>query len=256
MAHRKSILKNQLSKISLQLQTPLPGFFITGTDTNVGKTVIGAAIAQWFVAQNKKVMVLKPVASGCVRTHEGLVSEDAELLRAASNTHHPLDLICPNRYAEPLAPHVAALREKRPMDWDAVQHSMDVMSRDADVMIIEGAGGIMVPLDEQTLVLDVIIAMKLPVVVVARAGLGTINHTVLTVQSLRAVGARVAGVVINHYPVNKPGTAEQTNPQQIARIAQTPVLCLVPAEPFTPPHLSAGITSAVAQVNWTTLLNP
>lgn len=240
--------------LTLTRRASLPGLFIAGTDTDVGKTVIAAAIARWFAVRKKTVAVLKPVASGCVRRREGLVSEDAELLAAASDTRHPLDLICPNRYVEPLAPHVAALREKRPMDWDAVQRSIDIMSRGADVMIVEGAGGVMVPLDEHTLVRDVIVALGYSVIVVARPGLGTINHTLLTIESLRNAGAHVGGVVINRYPTDTPGVAEETNPAQIQRIGQTPVLCLTPDEPFTPPHLPPGITNAIAQVDWESVM--
>src|SRR4051794_18658109 len=120
----------QISPISI------PGLFITGTDTGVGKTVIAGAIAADFRRRGKRVAVCKPIATGCVRRREGLVSEDAEFLAHHSNTHHPLDLVCPQRYAEPLAPAVAAERAKEPVDWDAINRAIAAMSADSDVMIV------------------------------------------------------------------------------------------------------------------------
>src|SRR3954447_3837592 len=125
----------------------IPGLFVTGTDTGVGKTVVAGAIADWFRRRRKRVAVLKPVATGCVHRREGLVSEDAELLAHCANARHPLDLICPQRYAEPLAPAIAAERAKQPLDWDAINRSIKIMSRDSDIMIIEGIGGLLVPMD-------------------------------------------------------------------------------------------------------------
>src|SRR5437868_5572423 len=160
----------------------IPGLFITGTDTEVGKTVIAGAIADWFRRRQFRVGVCKPVATGCVRRREGLVSEDAEFLAHAADARFPLDVICPQRYVEPLAPAVAAERAKRPVDWESVQRSLTIMSRDADVMIVEGIGGVRVPIDAKTTVLEMARWLGLPSVVVARPGLGTINHTILTVE--------------------------------------------------------------------------
>ena len=228
----------------------VPGLFVTGTDTDVGKTVITAAIADWLYRAGLAPAVLKPVATGCIHAREGLVSEDAEFLAAAARTRHPLDLICPNRYAEPLAPSVAAERARRPVDWEAIDRSIRLMTPGAGAVLVEGAGGIMVPIDGRSTMLDLALALGLGVVVVARAGLGTINHTVLTVRALRQAGARVAGVVVNRYPADGAGPAEESNPRQIERLARVPILCIVPDEPFAPPNLPDGITAAVGQVDW------
>src|SRR5437764_5238923 len=99
---------------------PIPGLFVTGTDTGVGKTVVAGAVAQWFARRGAVVAVSKPIATGCVRRREGLVSEDAEFLASCADAHFPLDLICPQRYKEPLAPAVAADRAKQPLDWSAI----------------------------------------------------------------------------------------------------------------------------------------
>ena len=230
---------------------PIPGLFITGTDTGVGKTVVAGAIAAWFRRQGRRVAVLKPIATGCERRREGLVSTDAEFLAHCADTPHPLDLVCPQRYVDPLAPAVAAERAGQPVDWAAVQRSIDLMARDSDVFIVEGVGGAMVPLDERHTVLDLAAWLGLPSVVVARAGLGTINHTLLTVEAMRKVGP-VAGVVINRYPAENAGVAEETNPRMISRWGRIPVLCIVPDEPVveTAAALPAGISAAIEAVDW------
>jgi dethiobiotin synthetase len=229
----------------------IPGLFITGTDTGVGKTVVAGAIAAWFRRQGNRVAVLKPIATGCEHRREGLVSADAEFLAHCADSSHPLDLICPQRYAEPLAPAVAAERAGRPVDWAAVQRSIDLMSRDSDVLIVEGVGGVRVPLDEGHTVLDLAQWLGLQAVIVAKPGLGTINHTLLTVEALRSL-TRIAGVVINRYPADNLGVVEETNPGAITRWGRIPVLCLVPDEPVPSgiPLLPSGIVAAVEAVDW------
>jgi dethiobiotin synthetase len=231
-------------------QLSIPGLLVTGTDTGIGKTVIAGAIADWFRRRGARVAVCKPCGSGCVHRREGLVSEDAEFLAHCADSAHPLDLVCPVRYAEPLAPAIAAQRAKQPLDWEAISRSIRLMSKGSDMMIVEGIGGIMVPMDEQYTMLDVAKWLKIPAVVVARPGLGTINHTLLTVKALRDAGVTVAGVVINRYPQDLASVAEETNPAAIEKWSRTPVLCLTPDEPIIAGKLPAGIVSAVENVDW------
>jgi dethiobiotin synthetase len=228
----------------------IPGLFITGTDTGVGKTVVAGAIADWFRRRNKRVGVLKPIATGCVHRREGLVSEDAEFLAHCADARFPLDVICPQRYAEPLAPTVAAERAKRPVDWDAVQRSIRAIERGSDVLIVEGIGGAMVPLDGSHTVLDLIHWLKVSVVVVSRPDLGTINHTLLTLAALRSAGASIAGVVVNRYPTDTPDVAQETNPRVIEKWGRVPVLCVVPNESGTTSRLAPGVAAAVELVDW------
>jgi len=232
----------------------IPGLLVTGTDTGIGKTVVAGAIADWFRRRHDRVAVLKPAGSGCVRRREGLVSEDAEFLAHCANTHHPLDVICPVRYAEPLAPAIAAERLKEPLDWSAIDRSIATMSRDGDVMVVEGVGGLMVPMDERHTFLDVARWLRLPAVVVARPALGTINHTLLTVNALRDAGVKVAGVVINRYPAENATVAEETNPRAIERWGKVPVLCVVPdyKSPIAM-QLPADVVAAIAPVDWAKL---
>jgi dethiobiotin synthetase len=233
--------------------TPLriPGLFVTGTDTGVGKTLLAGAIASYFAVRGRRVGVCKPIATGCVRRREGLVSEDAEFLAHHADARFPLDMICPQRFAEPLAPAIAAERAGQPVDWPTIDHVIHAMARDSDVMIVEGVGGILVPLDHGLTVLDVARGLGLPAIIVARPGLGTINHTLLTVAALRTAGVAVAGVVINRYPGETAPTVEETNPRAIERWGGVPVLCLVPRFSGTAaPTLPADVVAAVDAVDW------
>lgn len=234
---------------------PIPGLFITGTDTGVGKTIIAGAIARWFAKrEGVRAGVCKLAATGCVRRREGLVSEDAEFLAHCADTRFPLDLVCPQRFVEPLAPAVAADRAKQPLDWDAINRALSLMAAGSDVMIVEGVGGIMVPMDDQHTVLDVAQWLRLPTVIVARPALGTINHTLLTLHALRSRRVPVAGVVINRYPTDTPDTAEETSPKAIEKWGKVPVLCIVPDEPLPSDPaqmpIPPGIAAAINTVDW------
>lgn len=230
---------------------PIPGLLVTGTDTGVGKTVVAGMVADWFRRRGSRVAVLKPAATGCVKRREGLVSEDAEFLAVCADARHPLDLIAPQRYVEPLAPAVAAERAGEPLDWAAVQRSIDIMAADSDVMIVEGVGGLMVPLDAHHTVRDLARWLGLPALVVARPNLGTINHTLLTVEVLRQAGVSVAGVAINRYPVpENAGPVEETNPRAIEKWGRVPVLCIVPDEPVVGARLPPGVIAASETVDW------
>jgi dethiobiotin synthetase len=233
----------------------IPGLFVTATDTGVGKTVISGAIADWFRRQGRRVAVCKPAATGCEHRREGLVSEDAEFLAHHADARHPLDLICPQRYVEPLAPSVAARRAGRPLEWEAIDRSLRIMQEGSEVMVVEGVGGVLVPMDDKYTVLDMIGWLGLPTVVVARPALGTINHTLMTVRTLRAAGAKVLGVVINRYPAEMPGVVEETSPREIERFGRVPILCTVPdvAGPLIP-RLPADLTAAIDTVDWAGLI--
>jgi dethiobiotin synthetase len=230
----------------------IPGLFITGTDTDVGKTVIAGAIGRWFHHRGARVAVCKPAATGCVHRREGLVSEDAEFLAHCAGARFPLDVICPQRYLEPLAPAVAADRARQPLDWTAIQRSLDLMAPQSDILIVEGVGGVMVPMDSRHTILDMAGWLGLPVVVVARPSLGTINHTLLTLHALRNAGIPIAGVVVNRYPTDTPSAAEETNPRIIERWGKAPLLCTVPNERIDI-TLPAGIVAAIDQVDWARL---
>lgn len=234
----------------------IPGLFITGTDTGVGKTVVAGAIAGWFARRGSRVAVCKPLATGCVHRREGLVSEDAEFLAHHADAKFPLDIICPMRFAEPLAPAVAAQRAGTVVDWSIIDRAIRTMSRSSDVLIVEGIGGVCVPMDDSHTVLNMIGWLRLPAVIVARAGLGTINHTLLTLQALRQGDVPIVGVVINQYPPETPGIAEETNPRAIEIWGKVPVLCLAPKfAGSASPDLPADFLAAIEAVDWSGKLN-
>jgi dethiobiotin synthetase len=229
----------------------IPGLFITATDTGVGKTVITCAIASALRATGLRVGVLKSVATGCIHTREGLVSEDAELLAHHADSPHPLHVICPQRYAEPLAPAVAAQRAKQPLDWSAIQQSLDVIASTSDIMLVEGVGGLMVPLDEQHTVLDLARWLNYPSIIVARPSLGTINHTLLTASALRHANVPIAGVVINRYTADATPIDEETNPRAIERWGKLPIVAIVPdSREKIDQIMPQDILSPIARVDW------
>jgi dethiobiotin synthetase len=234
----------------------IPALLITGTDTGVGKTIVAGAIADWFRRRGFRVGVLKPAATGCVRRREGLVSEDAEFLAHCADTRFSLDVVCPQRLVEPLAPAVAFERAGIALDWEAIQRSIDAISAASDVLIVEGVGGLMVPMDPKHTFLDVARWLGAPAVVVARPALGTINHTILTVNALRGANVKVAGVVINRYPTDTPPAAEETNPRAIERWGKVKIFCIVPDEPVGGLSLPPGIVSAMETVDWEGLAGP
>lgn len=202
------------------------GIFITGTDTGVGKTIVAATLALVLRMKGVRVGVMKPVTSGCREEEGRLVSDDAELLCTAAGIACSDDT-APYLLAEPLAPAEAAKRDGVRIDFSRIKECYERLAAAYDVVIVEGAGGLMVPLAGGLLVADLARELALPLVVVARPGLGTINHTVLTCLCARQVGLEVAGVIINDYP-EQPGLAEQSAPHQIGALCGAPVLGLWP----------------------------
>ena len=172
----------------------LNGLFVTATDTEVGKTVVACGLARALAAAGIDVGVAKPVQSGAAADDpEG----DAMLLRAAAEVEDAPDEICPFAFEAPLAPLVAARLEGRSLELDAVAAAVESLAARHDVLLVEGAGGLLVPVGESWTIADLAVRLSLPLVVVARAGLGTVNHTLLTVEAARRRGLQVAGVVLN-----------------------------------------------------------
>lgn len=230
-----------------------PGLFITATDTGVGKTLITGAIARLLRNAGKKVGVLKPVASGCRRTREGLVSADAEFLAVCAATEYPLSVITPVCYTTPAAPWVCAESEGRAVDFEAIAAAYRYLCTTCDVVLVEGIGGAMVPLTETETILDVAAAMDLPTVIVARPNLGTINHTLLTLAAVRAAGLPVAGVVINGYNALTASVAEETAAEVISRCGQTAILAVVPYDEDScveEGRLGDAVLEVMAQCDW------
>jgi dethiobiotin synthetase len=200
------------------------GMFITGTDTGVGKTYIATGIVKTLHSAGIDVGVMKPAETGCSLRSGKLVPSDAEALMRAAAVRDPLSLVNPYRFRAPVAPSVAAEIGRKRIDPEKILRSFRTLSQRHDTMIVEGAGGIMVPLTKGYLFLDLAEAMGLPVVIVARPGLGTINHTLLTIEALRVRRIMIAGVVFNDGLGRRTGLAESTSPAVIEELSGVPII--------------------------------
>jgi len=202
------------------------GVFVTGTDTGVGKTFVAAAIAAVFNERGYNPGVMKPVATGCRRVAGELVSADTLCLLDASGATDPVGLVSPFSYEPPVAPTVAAAMADRPIRLDAITDAFERLARQHDVIVVEGIGGIMVPLGDRVTVVDMARDLGLPLIIVARPSLGTINHTLLTVHAAQTAGLDVAAVVLNRYPTDPTDLVLRTNPHQITARIDAPVCTL------------------------------
>lgn len=215
------------------------GIFITGTDTGVGKTVVACALAAWGRHHGLDVGVMKPVATGGRFTANGSagrwVAEDARLLTAAAGVDDPWSLVNPVCFKEPLAPWTAARRARTAIRLETALAAFRSLRMRHPFLIVEGVGGLLVPLGPRATVADLARRLGLPLVVVARPGLGTLNHTLLTLECARRFHLPVRGVILNHAhpPPRDPMArlAEETNPGILKRMARVP---LIGALPFLP----------------------
>ncbi|MBI4341342.1 MAG: dethiobiotin synthase [Candidatus Omnitrophica bacterium] len=212
------------------------GVFVTGTDTGVGKTVVACGLAAWCRQHGLDAGVMKPVATGGRRRRDGgrarWVSDDAMALAQAARTRDPWPLVNPVCYREPLAPSTAASRARRPISMRRLVRAFGALARRHDVVIVEGIGGLLVPLTARASVADLARQLGLPVVIVARPGLGTLNHTLLTLRCARQAGVRVAGLIVNHHappPSGRMGRlAARTNPEVLRRLGKVPMAGVLP----------------------------
>ncbi|MEJ2698152.1 MAG: dethiobiotin synthase [Desulfuromonadales bacterium] len=197
------------------------GIFVTGTDTGVGKTLVAAALARFLTGRGKKVGVMKPVETGV--TDPSGPGEDAVLLQWASGTSDNLDLLSPYRLPLPLAPALAAENEGIRIDLAHLAGAVRTLRERHEFLIVEGAGGLMVPLAGGLLMADLVRQLDLPLLVVCRPGLGTINHTLLTLFAARAMEIPLAGFIINNMPP-QPGLAEESATHTLASLASADLL--------------------------------
>ena len=202
------------------------GIFVTGTDTGVGKTIVAATLARLLRMKGVSVGVMKPVTSGCREVNGKLVSDDALLLCQAAGIPFSED-VAPYCLREALAPAEAARIDGVRIDFSVIKASYHRLASIYQYVIVEGVGGLMVPLSGGLLVADLARELALPLLVVARPRLGTINHTVLTCFAAQQMGLQVAGVIVNGMPEH-PGLAEQGAPHQIGSLCGASVLGIWP----------------------------
>ena len=204
------------------------GIFITGTDTGVGKTFVSVGLLKVLKEMGHNVCPMKPVETGCGTLNGKLVPADALKLICTAEVNEPLDLINPYRFRQSLAPAVAAEFKGVKISRKKIISSFNKLSNKYDVTIVEGAGGIMVPVFRKYFFIDLIKDLNLPVLVVARPGLGTLNHTLLTLEAAKSRGINVLGVIINWSSKIKNDASVQTNPEVIERSGGVPVLGIIP----------------------------
>jgi dethiobiotin synthetase len=197
------------------------GVFVTGTGTEVGKTVVAAVIARTLAMEGNRVHVFKPAVTGL---DEG-VETDHALLRRASGSGQSDEEIAPYRYGPPASPHLAAELAGEEIDPERLREAARAAADGADAIVCEGVGGLRVPLSPTYLVRDLAVDLGYPVVVVAGPGLGTINHTLLTLEAARAAGLEVATVVLTPWP-EQPTEIERSNRETIGALGEVEVLAL------------------------------
>jgi dethiobiotin synthetase len=202
--------------------------FITGTDTGVGKTYVTVGLISALKEMGLNVSPMKPVETGCRRRGGKLFPSDTFKLIHSSGSKETIDRINPYRFRHPLAPSVAAEIEGIVIKKKRIISAYKYLHEKYDITLVEGAGGVMVPVYKRYLFIDLIKDLNAPALIVSRPGLGTINHTLLTIDALRAREIDIIGVVINYSLNKRKGLSDRTNPEVLERIGGVPVLGIVP----------------------------
>ena len=190
------------------MQKNKSAYFITGTDTDVGKTYIASALVQHFCQQGLQAVGMKPVAAGAELVDGRLLNSDVTELIKAGNVDADLALINPYVFAPAIAPHIAAEQAGIRVLLDNIQQSFDVLQTKADVVVVEGAGGFRVPINRQETMADLAVKLNLPIILVVGVRLGCINHALMTAGSIRAAGLNLVGWVANRIDQNMPAIEE------------------------------------------------
>lgn len=212
------------------------GYFITGTDTGVGKTIVSAAILRSFLKKGLKVGAMKPIETGCLNKDGILLPSDGIFLRDMAEMNDPLDLVTPIKFENPLSPLVASRLEDMEIDLDRIFKSFETLKKKYDYLIVEGVGGLLVPITKEKkrkseiyyFVRDLIKDMELEAIVVTRPSLGTINHTLLTVEALKSKKIPIKGFIVNHSNSGKNDIAERTNPELLQELLDIPMIGILP----------------------------
>lgn len=230
----------------------LRGLFVTGTDTGVGKTTVAAGLARYARRLGRRPVPFKPAETGCTPD-----AQDARLLWQASDTPIALRDVCPHRFALPAAPAQAAQAEGTRLSLDEVVGAALALANRGDFLIVEGAGGLLVPYGDDWTAAELIERLGLPVLIVARTALGTINHSALTVRELRHRGITIAGLILNqtnpesapHEPGSVPFIAAATGLQPLGPVPWV-------AASADPDRLADALTQAVGAPALATLIGP
>jgi dethiobiotin synthetase len=205
----------------------MKGFFITGTDTEIGKTLTTGLLAKYFLEEGIDVFPYKPVQSGAIIKNDRLVAPDTEYYEKLTKRTFGKDA---NTYVLETAssPHLAASIDGVSIELKPILEQVKKLRNAHDLILVEGAGGLIVPLNEEATILDLIDQVALPVILVGRAGLGTINHTVLSVMALKQRNINIAGIVLNQTSPNEMQEIERDNKSMIETLTKVPVIGMLP----------------------------
>ncbi len=204
------------------------GFFITGTDTGVGKTVVTAILLSWLKDQGERVGVMKPVECGVDPECFSAANSDAHFLMEVADGQDNDNEVCPFRFKTPASPYQAGLIEGRAVDLEKIIATFSALASRHDWMLIEGIGGLMVPLTSNEVVADLALTLKLPLILVTRYSLGTQNHTLLTIEVARQRGLPIAGLVFNKTSAAPLSSIEQSQPTLLCARTGLPLLAEIP----------------------------
>jgi len=240
------------------------GVFVTGTDTGAGKTVVTACLVSLLSNKGLDVGVMKPIETGCPKRNRRLVPRDATFLKAASCSKDDLSLINPYRFSKPLAPLIAAEIDHKEIKIGKISSAYNRLTERHDILFIEGAGGLLVPLTRKLTNLDLILELNIPMILVVGSKLGAVNHALLTLNWAKERGVKILGIVINQL---NPSAGSQksliakTNPGLIRSFTEVPILGIVPYIPmvstprlFSKPLLTNILRAAIDVEKFRTLM--
>ncbi|MZH03601.1 MAG: dethiobiotin synthase [Nitrospinae bacterium] len=204
----------------------MKGYFITGTDTNVGKTVVTACLATLFKSRGEDVGVMKPIETGVDPECSSSANSDAKFLMEVAGVQDAE--VCPFRLKTPASPYQAARIEGKELDPYKILEDFRTLQSRHSLMLVEGVGGLMVPITRRYYVADMALQMKLPLIIISRIQLGTLNHTLLTIKAARQHGLKVAGVILNPVHEGELDTIEEEQGSLIEELSDTPILGTCP----------------------------
>ena len=208
------------------MRKPERGLFIVGTDTEVGKTYVTSIIARSLVEAGKRVGVYKPVASDCLREGDTLHSSDAIALWECANQPLSVDDVCPQKFEAPLAPHLAAKAEGKTIDEELLRSGLSVWTDKCDIVLVEGAGGLMSPVTDDEFFADLAYEFGYPLILVVPNVLGCINQTMQTLITASTFrdGMEIGGIIINNIRTDEGDESAKTNPDEIAKRSMIPII--------------------------------
>lgn len=206
----------------------MKGYFITGTDTGVGKTVVTACLTALLKNRGEDVGVMKPIETGVDPECSSSANSDAKFLMEVSGTHDGLDEVCPYRLRPAASPYQASRIAKKGIDPAKILEAFRALQAKHSMMLVEGVGGLLVPITQRYNVADLALEMQLPLIIVSRVQIGTLNHTLLTINAARQHGLKIKGVILNSSTGSELSEIEQQQGSLIEDLSDTPVLCHCP----------------------------